>query len=746
MESFKSKVSAALEQVRRVLHANKHPVFADEVHHKYEDKYRLAQFLTNATLASNLTCLSSLGVSLDQLTAMMDWAKSRSVSLRFRATERCSFVREVKREVDSDRKVVTETTVLGKFSTKVVTTITEYIWRFDLEYELQAFRGTGDAAGDVIRIMGRSATHEITTGTTTNPRKEVVVRPNVDVTISWLLTALTSQAGGVVMPNFSIDRRSEDCRTPSNNSDVQAALSFFGSLQSWCQLVHSYFSSEIYPLMSKQSLDLSAVSSRDVFVPVLPLFDSHRESRGSSTGPASVGLLESSSLSESGSSAGALVNSRAPDSVLLDLSDVNLIVAEEQRSLRDKLAALRTVFASPSLLMSSTEAALLVTLLHVADVVQYYRSGINAIEEMLRNQLVAAIGKVVTPSDFSNYMRFHNNKLFAEAYRPKPFCYAVRRSELHAPEGVLSIEEGLSDGSMPDPIFTVANGPSDGSARPMTFTLSAATRVTFGGHRYVHAWLRQRFQYAQYDPSPSRITLKAQARQFSSFIVLLGRISSADSFDPKYGMIVQNKDELSIPLDLEAIPSAKEFKDAIESLSPEQQAFAKAFRGMQLESTLFGVCVIQIKPQLEKLLKLHPDSLTKEIQLTQDLMELFIKYQIPSDLLSFQGDEEAPSAERVAAVKGYVRAMQDMIRASKERELEEKRQADIYASNMAATNISVQASGYDEDLIGMEYVHTKGIVRLEKAEEYRKGGTAHIRLSYVIFVYLTVLLINHRVI
>ena len=49
---------------------------------------------------------------------------------------------------------------------------------------------------------------------------------------------------------------------------------------------------------------------------------------------------------------------------------------------------------------------------------------------------------------------------------------------------------------------------------------------------------------------------------------------------------------------------------------------------MQLESTLFGICVIQIKPQLEKLLNLDNDSLTKEIQLTQDLQQLFIEYQV----------------------------------------------------------------------------------------------------------------------
>ncbi len=34
-------------------------------------------------------------------------------------------------------------------------------------------------------------------------------------------------------------------------------------------------------------------------------------------------------------------------------------------------------------------------------------------------------------------------------------------------------------------------------------------------------------------------------------------------------------------------------------------------------STLFGVCVLQIKPQLEKLLNLPNDALTKEIALTQ---------------------------------------------------------------------------------------------------------------------------------
>lgn len=99
------------------------------------------------------------------------------------------------------------------------------------------------------------------------------------------------------------------------------------------------------------------------------------------------------------------------------------------------------------------------------------------------------------------------------------------------------------------------------------------------------------------------LSLVSRARQFSHFLLLLGRLS--DGFQPMHAILVQNKallyptftliaslrnqDELRIPLHVATIPSAVEFRDAISSLSSEQQAFAKAFREMQLESTLFGL-------------------------------------------------------------------------------------------------------------------------------------------------------------
>lgn len=92
-------------------------------------------------------------------------------------------------------------------------------------------------------------------------------------------------------------------------------------------------------------------------------------------------------------------------------------------------------------------------------------------------------------------------------------------------------------------------------------------------------------------PSRSSLALASSAPLLCSWAVLLRyliavehvqlfpyRLSplfllQAELFEPKYGLIVKDKDELTLPLMLETIPTPKEFKDAIESLSPEQQRY-----------------------------------------------------------------------------------------------------------------------------------------------------------------------------
>ena len=212
------------------------------------------------------------------------------------------------------------------------------------------------------------------------------------------------------------------------------------------------------------------------------------------------------------------------------------------------------------------------------------------------------------------------------------------------------------------------------AASEMSMAIDAATRIRFRGVCHVHGWLAQSFSDSSSAP---QLRMVATARQFSSYIVLLGSISSATTFEPKFAVMLQNKDELTIPLLLETIPNAKQFRDSIDSLSPEQQRFAKAYRTMQLESTLFGIVLLQMKPQLEQVLQLKPDSLTKEIALTQDIMKLFLDYQIPADLLSF---DEASSAEagtasaeaRINSLKENVKKIMNIVDEAKKEELAER--------------------------------------------------------------------------
>lgn len=162
-------------------------------------------------------------------------------------------------------------------------------------------------------------------------------------------------------------------------------------------------------------------------------------------------------------------------------------------------------------------------------------------------------------------MIFHyRSKLFKEEYLPTPFAYAVRFGD-HFPEGTVEISSVPADGSVATPIQTIVR--TEPATKPMKFSLNAATDVSFLGDRHVHAFISHQFS----GQSGNELRLTARARQFSSYVVLLGRLVSGEVLDPKYAFIVRNKDSVNIPLFLEQIPSPSEFKDAIASLSPEQQ-------------------------------------------------------------------------------------------------------------------------------------------------------------------------------
>jgi hypothetical protein len=711
IDRFRSQVESALVHIKRILENDKNPTFPSEAQHQYEDKYILVEMLSRMAISSTINSFLALGFTESQIGELVEWSSSKAVTLRWNSTERCSFVREAKRDVDSATKRVVEG-FGAKLMSKTVTTITEYFWKFRVDYELVAYRGTDSTSEDVISILKRSRETTVMTTTDHPPRSEVLVRDPLDLNISHFLHLLRlegNSSSSVIQTDFSVNRNLPSCHTPRRNSDVDKLLDFYRDLFGWCGSLRTYFSNSVFTMEREHGLDLTAIyRSVDVFVPVVPLMNGRSNDEAGAVGSKRGREVEDLAQVEQAAPRDSQIRVRRqgshdltitsplpsrglqiqrPPEVVLGISEAGSFLEEERRSLASKFAQLQTAFppdTATATLITSGEACFLATVCHIQQVCQHYKDGVDYVEDLLRNQLISAIGKVVKPIDFANYMRFHNRKIFLPQYQPKVFCYAVRRSLDHAPEGVVSIDNHPSDGSIAEPISTLVH--SSVSTSLMSFTVNAASTISFGGERHLHTYLFHRFEN---DSLLSTLKLRAEARQFSSYIVLVGRITSATTFDPKYGMIVQNKDEVVIPLELETIPSAKEFKDAISSLSPEQQRFATAFRSMQLESTLFGVCVIQIKPQLERVLNLPADSLTKEIRLAQDLMELFITYQIPSDLVSYDGEAICSVGEKVNRVKANVAAIRDMINAAKEREIEEKRQEAKYAH-----------PGFEGDLFG----------------------------------------------
>jgi len=257
---------------------------------------------------------------------------------------------------------------------------------------------------------------------------------------------------------------------------------------------------------------------------------------------------------------------------MLNLNDTNHLLHHQKETLKTKLESIDKIFLQEnngqSGLMTAWEAKTIVVLSHSGTVCNQYLQSVYYIEHMIYKQLKAAIGKSLSQEDFDKYMRFHDKKMFSSEFLPVPFSYAVRRPA-HFPEGTIAIEDDESN----SPIFTLTRKIDEEEVVPMSFKINAATDITFTGDRYLHAFVATSF-----DSYNLTYTLSANARQFSCFLLLLGRIGPDNTFEPKYSVLLQNKDDLKIPVLLDTLPTPKEFKDAIESLSPEQQRFAKAYR------------------------------------------------------------------------------------------------------------------------------------------------------------------------
>lgn len=139
---FKGQVEEALKQIRTILDNTKQPKFPADVFHQYEDKYRLAEMLGNVAGAAHTNVFAVLGITKEHLETLKQWAKTRAVVLRLKTEETCELEKKQDRKVESPELVTTNTGFFNSTSTsKVVTTVTDYFWKFTANYELLVFQG-----------------------------------------------------------------------------------------------------------------------------------------------------------------------------------------------------------------------------------------------------------------------------------------------------------------------------------------------------------------------------------------------------------------------------------------------------------------------------------------------------------------------------------------------------------------------------------------------------------------------------
>ena len=192
--SLQNKVNSALASLRKHLDAERaQPVLADQQPHAYADKFMLIEQSTSLAIGSWLHSLECMGVERATIAKFAAAAQSKQrVTLRLTSTQKCKFIRKATKEVPSEQKVETKSTVFGRSETRVVTTVTEYYWEIGHEFAIVLYTGADPSIDDCVhKIVERSSRATIVTKTERAPLTELEELPARECDVTWLLKCIS---------------------------------------------------------------------------------------------------------------------------------------------------------------------------------------------------------------------------------------------------------------------------------------------------------------------------------------------------------------------------------------------------------------------------------------------------------------------------------------------------------------------------------------------------------------------------
>jgi hypothetical protein len=279
-----------LETVKVILETTRNPQLAEHEEHVYQDKYDLAEYMTNTAIASYVAALKPLGISDDVLKVLLGWTheSKRFVSLQFAMERSCTFVKADKVKVTvAEYEVEQSGSVLGstKKNEKHSIFVDEYHWLVKYSYKLRVYPGTGiETADNNMDLITRQPSTTVITRTKQAPFTNETWTPKA-LLLSWPLQNMSPEIRSC---QFAIDRTNPNCKTPRRNDDVQKALDFASELLRWStdlvdkitsMLDNNYFPPEdvkekdnTYSQTQNKLAELWEISN-NLFVPILPLME-----------------------------------------------------------------------------------------------------------------------------------------------------------------------------------------------------------------------------------------------------------------------------------------------------------------------------------------------------------------------------------------------------------------------------------------------------------------------------------------
>eukprot|EP00434_Breviolum_minutum_P037733 symbB.v1.2.033462.t1/scaffold4148.1/size48928/1 len=279
MKHFEATLQKAMDDVKLILDSQKCITLPQDKHHVYEDKFSLAERCSLLSLASQANCFSTVLGLTDEawLEARACIDRGSEVSLRFRAEERCHFLREETREVEDESQFFSQFSSIGQvlgLTSKTVTKVTEYFWNFEVTYTWELL-----PQHRVVSSLVHSS--ELKSQSRQTPRPEVVVPALCeDVIISFLVKHLDFSSLPSVIPRFEIPRGSSKTKTPRRNAEVEEMWCYMTSMSRFLSSIYSYIKTlrqDVVRLGYGQSFP--SINAEAIFIPTLPLFVSDGDER-----------------------------------------------------------------------------------------------------------------------------------------------------------------------------------------------------------------------------------------------------------------------------------------------------------------------------------------------------------------------------------------------------------------------------------------------------------------------------------